>query len=342
MPNPESDPVLFTAPQPLLFVEHDAILQTLDRASNGVYLGKEFFEPTVSEWDAVPLIFAQGHPDPRKWDADPEAELKRINGRLVNGRARGTRIELTGHPRLMTVFDLHDDEVEDGIAAGKISTSNGFWAKHDDKLLDTVRPHHILFFREVQGGPEPGDGGAFILNTDAEKQERINLIERLRALLLGGSERQEVANMADEALKEMLAAAREDLAKAQDTIAKLQAQLAEAGAASEGKDEEIAQLKKQNMEFLQKAKDEKWASFKARRIPPGMVADAEKEKAARAEFEADPLTFMDKLMELKADPADDGAEPMQYTAPGKKPAKVADELAAMGIPSLSFTSGGEQ
>ena len=349
MPNPESDPVLFTAPQPLLFVEHDAILQTLDRKSNGVFLTKEHFEPTVDAWNDVPLIFAQEHPDPEKWNRDPEAELKRVKGRLVDGRARDTRIELTGHPRLMTVFDLHDKEIEDGIENGEISTSNGFWAKHDDKLLGTVRPHHILFFREKRDGPVPGDGGAFILNTtDEAKQERITPIERLKAMLLGGSEREkdheEVIDMADEALKEMLAAARTDLAKAQETIAKLQEQLAGMGAASKEKDEEIANLKQANLEFVKRERDAEWEDFKSKHIPPGMIA-GDKEKEARKLFDERPLAFMSRVLEFRKDSADeDGEEPMEFTTGKGKPrkVKVEDQLAEMGIPSLSFTKEGEQ
>lgn len=150
---------------PMHVIEHDSILQTLDRESNGTYLGKEFFEPTVEEWDRVPLIFAQDHPDPRAYDADQEAELKRIKGRLVKGRASGTSIETTGHPRLMTKLILNDPEVEKGIAEGKISTSNGFLGKAEKgALAGTVRPHHILFFYEMPGGPTPGDRGVMILN----------------------------------------------------------------------------------------------------------------------------------------------------------------------------------
>ncbi|MFA5313035.1 MAG: hypothetical protein WC375_06960, partial [Methanomassiliicoccales archaeon] len=123
MPFADNTAMFITDSMSLMVAEHDSILQTLDRESKGVFLDKEHFAPTAKAWDTVPLILAQEHPIPAAYDKDPEAELKRIGGRVIKGNASGTHIETNGHPRLMTTFKLEDAEIEEGIAKGKISTS---------------------------------------------------------------------------------------------------------------------------------------------------------------------------------------------------------------------------
>lgn len=140
-----------------------AIIQTLNRENKGVCLRRKAFEPTVKDWERVPLIFAQDHPDPPAYDRDPEAELAKVNGRLVKGTASGAEIVQTGHPTLRINFNFQDPEIEHGIEAGKISTSNCFRPTYDEaKRLVGVQPHHILFFRE-EGQTRPGDGGVLIM-----------------------------------------------------------------------------------------------------------------------------------------------------------------------------------
>lgn len=140
-----------------------AIIQTLNRENNGVCLRRKAFEPTVMDWEKVPLIFAQDHPDPAAYDKDPKAELARVNGRLVKGTASGAEIVQTGHPTLRINFNIQDTEIQQGIEAGNISTSNCFRPTYDQaKRLVGVQPHHILFFKE-DGETVPGDGGVLIM-----------------------------------------------------------------------------------------------------------------------------------------------------------------------------------
>lgn len=323
----------YTAGAILRFQEHESILQTLDRKVGKLFLAKEAYEPSLDAWNDVPLIFAQDHPEPAAYDKDPEAELKRINGRVLEGSASNTRIEITGHPRLMTTFQLKDGEVEKGINDGKVSISVAFLAKQSDGKLASVQPHHILFFIE-NGKDLPGDGGAFILNKAETKEDKLALIDRFRAWVAGGLENTETSGDTDmgdtKELEAKLAQATGELADAKLAFTKLKGEFDEAGKA---KDKRIGELEAELVAFKSKEKDAKWAVFKAKHVPPGMV-EGDKEAKARAEFESDPYSFMEKVLEFKAEePEGDGAEPMKFTATKAKAREkdVDAELNKLGV-----------
>lgn len=338
----------------LVFSNHEAILQTLDRASKGIFLNKEAFEPTVGDWDKVPLIFTPkipaDHPNPDAYDKDPEAELKRIGGRLLDGHAKGTYIDGVGHPKLRTEFIINDAEVKKGIADGRISTSNGMRVPNNgNKLTGTVQPHHILFFYE-EGGAVPGDKGAFILNTSTETQdEALSLIDKLKALFVKGGTKPEGASggdgstMTENEIAGKLAVAESKLAEKTLAFTQLEAKVGELTEQVKAKDAEITKLKADNLAFTTREKDGKWQRYKDKYVPPGML-EGDKEASLRAEFEADPLTFSEKIMEARSQVTelvnDTGAEPVMFTAkraaPGAKLKTFEEELAAMGVPSASF------
>ena len=331
--------------------EHEAILQTLERKSNGLFLPLDAYMPTVKEWAGIPLIFAQHHPDPEAYDADPAAELKRIDGRLV-GKCLDAWIDRAGHPRLMGRLGVSDQGVEDGIEDGVISLSTGLFnlRPDGDRLDEPAKPHHILLF--VEGGKDlPGDLGTFILNQKEKGSDMADdekeLLARLRTLFTGrpvpdGRRGEEGENMAEvKELEAKLATKDQELADAKLAFTQLQTKMAEMGEAVKAKDAEIAGLRTENLAFVQKEKDAKWGGFKAKHIPPGMVA-GDKEKDARKEFEADPLTFMEKVLEFREKAqteSEDGADGVQFTSQKGKPKakKYEDELRDLGVPMVSFT-----
>ncbi len=348
MPRPDH---VTGAPARLTFVsnEHEAILQTLERKSNGLFLPLDSYDPTVGEWKGIPLIYAQNHPDPEAYDKDPEAELKRIGGRLV-GTCNDAWIDRTGHPRLMGALGITDQEVEDGIEDGIISLSNGLrnLRPKGDRLEEAARPHHILLFRE-DGKYMPGDLGTFILNQKEKGSDMADdekeLVARLRALFMGrqgpdGRKGEEVENMAEvKELEAKLATKDQELADVKLAFTQLQTKMAEMGEAVKAKDAEIAGLKNERASFLQKEKDAKWAAFKGKHVPPGMIA-GDKEKESREAYENDPVSFMEKVLEFReAHPAGDeeGAEGVQFTAGKPKAKKYEDELRDLGVPMVSFT-----
>jgi len=329
--------------------EHEAILQTLERKSNGLYLPLDSYDPTIEEWKGIPLIYAQHHPDPDAFDKDPEAELQRIGGRLV-GTCNDAWIDRTGHPRLMGALGVTDQEVEDGIEDGNISLSTGLrnLRPKGDRLDEEARPHHILLFKEG-GKTMPGDLGTFILNQkerDDMAEGDKELLARIRTLFTGrdegehrGNEGKEMAEVKE--LEAKLATREQELADAKLAFTQLQTKMAEMGEAVKAKDAEIAGLRTENLAFIAKEKDGKWAAFKGKHIPPGMVA-GDKEKEARKEFEADPLSFMEKVLEFREShqaESEDGADGVQFTSQKGKPKakKYEDELRDLGVPMVSFT-----
>ncbi len=149
----------------LSFVSKDreAILQTLDRKVKGIYLNQTAFKD--SKWGGIPLVFAQDHPNDIMLMTDPEKALADVKGRLV-GTVKSTRIETVGHPRLMGMLDVADDEVNKLIDEGKISLSTSLFANNTANLTK-ILPTHVLLFVETDKR-KPGDEGSWILNLEQE------------------------------------------------------------------------------------------------------------------------------------------------------------------------------
>lgn len=316
------DSFVFSDAGPFVFVsEHDSIMQTLNRKAQGnkpIYLSLESFKGTEDKWPNVPIIYAQTHPDLDAWDQNPEAELARIKGRLVVGKLEEASIASTGHPRLMGKWAFADPEIQKGIADGTISLSTGFRCTNDGvKLTGQVQPHHLLLFKETEKHI-PGD-----LSTGFLNQQNTS----------AGDEK-----LTEDELKAKLAVAEDGLKKSNDAFTNLQKKYDDD---IKAKDKEIADLKAENLTFQKQVADQKWDSFKSRRIPKGLLKDEAAEKAARQEFENDPITFMEKLMDTPAPKTGDGAEPQEFTHGPKAPAKkkFEDELNDVNVPSVMFSKG---
>lgn len=170
---------------------HYAILHGLNRRVGKLYFGVEPFEPTVDAWNDRPIIFGKVHPEPRLFRKDPMAELDRINGAIV-GELADSKIEITGHPKLMVKKNYTDEtarqwyeqglisdaQLERSLAAvpvalqlyeeGKLSHSSGFICPDDgDMLTGVVIPDHVLDFEETPLD-QPVDRMSVILNKETE------------------------------------------------------------------------------------------------------------------------------------------------------------------------------
>lgn len=202
---------------------HDTIFNSLERQIDGKWFATAPFAETVSEWNGIPLIFAKNHPDMLNFLEDPEAELRRIDGKLV-GYQDKMRIDAAGHSKLRgdMVFDegatLHSNSgqaikadpaavetVKKLYQDGKLSLSTGFFCPDDKGQLNgtvtlsgKVTPNHTLVFEEnFATGDTPKDPGAFILNkqgsdlnamkvlSTTEEGEIISILQKLQGLLTG-------------------------------------------------------------------------------------------------------------------------------------------------------------
>lgn len=312
----------------LLNRDHDAILQTLDRAvetddGQQLYYSAESFEDAKA-WVGIPVIFAKNHPKPEDYDADPEAELARIKGRVV-GEVKAASIANEGHKRLMGTLGVEDGEVEQGIANGEISLSTGMYARiiKDEaggRTEGPVEPHHVLLFYEDRANL-PRDLGTGILN------------------------KRKVEDMADDKKEDT-----KDVSALLNKISAQETELTNKGkeiethkAALTAKDAEIALLNKQLADIKVAEDEAKWLGMKTTYIPPGMVAKPEDEKALRELLNKDPVSFISKVEAVKVDLASKGEQGV--TNRGKAVANKGEELTdaelavqmnKIGVPSIEF------
>ena len=184
---------------------HDAILQGLDRKVGGLLFGKEHFVPTVDYWNTRPIVFSKIHPDPAKFDENPEAELTRVQGGITGELSDAVIENVMGEPRLNVRKNYTDEMAFRFYDKGLISVeslnrsleaipktlqlikerklvhSSAFVCPDDgESLVGVVKPHHVLDF-EMTLKDQPVDPMAVILN----KQETENVTEGNAQLQIG-------------------------------------------------------------------------------------------------------------------------------------------------------------
>lgn len=153
---------------------HDAILQFLNRVIGDLYFPLESFTSTADQWNGIPIVFANVHPDLKAFDDDRERELQRIGGKIV-GFIQHAHIVTVGHPRLMGQLVFTDDgQCSQYILRGILSLSTGFWCRTNRTvkpatLVGITRPNHVLVFVEDLGN-QPKDQGSIILNKKEERK----------------------------------------------------------------------------------------------------------------------------------------------------------------------------
>jgi hypothetical protein len=173
---------------------HETILQALNRWMNydnglKIYLDAEAFQGTESLWDAVPLIFAQDHPeDFALVDTDLEAALNTVkdyqgNPGTVCGALTSTNVQIPGQPRLTSQVSFTDPAVQDLYQQGKLSLSTGFTCNvgNDGHLTDKVRPNHVLVFVQDEKF-QPRDKAAMFLNTEHIKEDTMDVTNAGRVI----------------------------------------------------------------------------------------------------------------------------------------------------------------
>jgi len=325
---------------------HPTILQQLNRKIGNDFFPVESFE-NVADWESVPVIFAQEHPDMEAYDLDPAAELARIaetTGRRADvvGTPTNARIETTGRPRLQADLNWNaDPDVQRLFNEGKLGVSTGFWAHTKDNQLDGyVKPHHILLFEEDQSN-QPRDKGAVVLNKErnmkaftnegrvlsGKNSSRLNeIFDMLKSFIeeiSGGSapvtnqEPSEIVQTYTEKSEEITNMTDEIVASKDAEITDLKAQLQK-----EQDEKKVLADKVAEIETAQK--EAAWQTLK-NKLPPGMVHSPEVEKTTRELFESDPVAFTNKLLEIRVEPgkAETG---QQFTNQDEDPVAKRNEI----------------
>lgn len=165
---PGEPQAIFSNARKAVDVFENSILQMLNRwipdERTGRYYSIEPFQETVSDWEGIPLVFAQKHPDLDLFEDDQAAALAEVNGVIV-GYARNPRVVLEGRPRLMAALEVKNDDVVALYHAGRLSLSTAFYAQiRDRQIVGGIQPNHILLFKETET-VQPNDYGALVSNT---------------------------------------------------------------------------------------------------------------------------------------------------------------------------------
>ncbi|MCK5431443.1 MAG: hypothetical protein KAJ03_01800 [Gammaproteobacteria bacterium] len=333
-------------------IMHEVIMQRLDRVHNGVKFTKDAFAESVNDWGGIPVVYAKTHPEPDAFTANPDAELARVNGRIVSN-VGNPRIEDAGNPMLMGGFSTDDADVNKLIGEGRASVSTGIKALWDkDRATTKVFPNHLLIFEE-DAYNKPVDMGAAVLNNTGTDEPESNFygdseccggdcgknhIHGDKTLENTDIEHEETT-MADTEAKLVadLALSQKENSDNVAAIALMQKESDTDKADIKTKDESIALLQKdvdakdeQIKAFLQKEgdalkikRDAQWTEIKAG-IPVGLTQKDEDEKALRTEWEEDPHAFGVKLMTLAQKQPNRGKQGEQYTPDGDEEAASND------------------
>jgi len=317
---------------------HTAILQALNRwmtwGGERVWYGTENFDGTGADWDRVPVIYAQTHPDPLLLEGDLDAALAAVRtaegepGRICGGLS-GSRVEATGQPRLESRISFTDPEVDAAYQRGELSLSTAFWSSsRAGAITGRVRPNHLLVFKAGQpaeeggGGVWPRDPGAMFLNSqsgDGMPNDKINAGKLRQALDLlkelfagmtgeGGDEGEQAgggrrpatqAQAHTEAHTEAQAGESEETDNMADDEGAIEALRAE----NEALRAEIAAAKQENEAATaalnaveQERRDQAWANTRAEHVPQGWLAKEGAEAELRTEFEQEPIAFMNRIL----------------------------------------------
>lgn len=332
---------------------HDAILQTLNREIGGYCFPVEPFNNSISEWDGIPVVFADDHPDMKLFSENPTKALEDINGEIV-GQVSKPYIATEGHPRLMAGITNTNTGVAQLISEGKASLSTGFMgvADKESKILNVV-PNHVLLFREDSQNM-PKDHGAFILNkenyigftnrgeiladetiTDKIKQPIIDLYN---AVMGSGTPpdpgadhshnsdattTEEVENMEEvEKLHADLAVANKEIGDVTSNLEIANKEAETHKAIITDLETKVKAFEQKEADSLKSKRDEQWTEIK-NKLPPGLTHKDDDAKALRVEWDTDPYTFSTKYVGLtnKDATGESGAE---FTQTDPNTAEAAD------------------
>ncbi len=317
---------------------HETILQTLNRWLNyedgNYYLGLENFQGTEPEWESVPVIFAQDHPDMGTVDTDIKAAVDAVQGTILPpGTIRNVQVVTPGQPRLVADTKFTDPNLQTLYNEGKLSLSTGFYAKGSDgKIVGKVVPNHVLIFVQDDNN-QPRDRGAMFLNKEEQdmpdsatehqnkgavfSKKNLSLIEQaiaaLTAMVTGlksGDEENAAANKAPPESDEQNAQERTNMDT--DKLTALENKTKELTTALDAKtkeitnkDAEISRLNKELGDLKDKvaldAENATWAALK-NTLPKAWTETADAEAKTRTEWKDNKDAFLLKVANLKRVP----------------------------------------
>lgn len=306
--------------------EHDAIMERLEDIAIDRYLPMDVYKKSLNDWEGIPIIYAQEHPDMTLLINDPEKALEKINGKVI-GKITKPRIVEEGQPRVEATYIWNDPEVEELYKKGTIATSTGSFCESVEdpglpkgikRLAGKQIPNHLLVFkRDEQNLPK--DKGTYILNKEEiiladqienkgatiskeNASELRGILDKLQTLfkrMAGTPEEEEHKESApdtkkiieDQKMKEEMEALRKELEEKNKSLTELQAR-------AEDQAKSIEAFKKKEDELKQKEMERSWESVKAT-LPPGLTHKEESEKELKELYFNKPHEFIAKVSVIK-------------------------------------------
>lgn len=281
---------------------HDVIIHGLNRSID--YPGKKVFFPvapfqeSVESWNGIPAVYiASGthiHPDEIA-ELGMEAAITKYGGKDV-GIFSNTQVITAGQERLQSRVTITDPVIEQAIQNHKIGISSTFYAKGKHAAESPIIPSYVLLFDTAIETPR--DAYSTFLNTTKSPEDKqmaddaVTIAELKRDL----DDSEKLVVLANTKAKDN-----------DEKITSLDENIALMNTAAGEKDSEIASLKEQLVVFENTAANQKWEHLKATRIPKGLVAKPEDEKALRTLMNSDKDAFYGKLMDVVR-PAETDAE----------------------------------
>ena len=337
-------------------IKHDAILQTLNRRIDGYCFKAETFEDNINEWDGTPIIYANDHPDLDKYDSDPEAALLSVGGENI-GKVSRPEVDWTGRPKMKGSLDIVNSTVEKLIDLGKITLSTAFRGKADEnKDIISVKPHHVLIFKEDKNN-RPRDLGVAILNKKEDWVEFTNvgkiislknkstlekIIENVKSSctdlqnFYNDITKSEMSKDDDQESKQKELKHKQPQEANMEEVEKLQKEIEVLNKDKDDAVKEMENIKTEFEEYKQKVETEKADALKVKRdaqwqeiknkIPPGLTAKEEEEKALRQEWEESPHEFMMKLPDMLQKVKSTEEEGKEHPPDTEEGLKLADEM----------------
>lgn len=302
--------------------EHDAIMERLEDIAIDRYLPMDVYKKSLNDWEGIPIIYAQEHPDMTLLINDPEKALEKINGKVI-GKITKPRIVEEGQPRVEATYIWNDPEVEELYKKGTIATSTGSFCEsiEDPGLPKGIKrlngkqiPNHLLVFKRDEKNL-PKDKGTYILNKEEinladqienkgatiskeNASELRGILDKLQALfkrMAGMPEEEEHKEPApdvkkivkEDKMEEENKALRKELEEKNKSIAELQAR-------ADDQAKTIETFKKEKEELKQKEMEKAWEEVKAK-LPPGLIHKEEQEKELKEMYFSKPHEFIAKV-----------------------------------------------
>ena len=126
-------------------------IQSLEKQHGSLFYPKAAFEPTVNQWNGIPVLYGKRHVDQDLFETSPQEAMDNAECHIV-GSLSDARIE---NDLLCASVNISDDIAEQDYIKGLLSGSTGLKAHTRAGVVEfVVAPSHFLLFNKAWGTPK--------------------------------------------------------------------------------------------------------------------------------------------------------------------------------------------